>query len=115
MVEHFVSALLPTLAPTFQGEIFIIDEGNTFYYLHCGNLCGDNDDATTPILDDDRTTTYEYIGCYGDQSDRILSGLSLPNYDGITTEVRRGSQGPKCVPIRHQIPLVILGLEYMEA
>lgn len=90
-------AFAKILPPILQGELFVIDETNSIFLLPCGDLCDvpvtptvtDNDDKdfTTGLTDDDLTTTYEYIGCYGDQSDRVLSGLFLPKYQEMTTEV----------------------------
>lgn len=108
----------------------MIDETNSIFHLPCGDLCEipitptnsdddestttvpddditvvvTDDDSTTMTTDDDMTSTYEYFGCYGDQKDRVLSGLSLPSYQGMTTEV--------CQSIRCRICRLVLVLEY---
>lgn len=50
-----------------------------------------DDDSSTVLDDDDLTNTYQYIGCYGDQSERVLTGLFLDHFDQMTTEVCHGS------------------------
>ena len=41
------------------------------------------------IPDDDDPVSYTYLGCYGDNRDRIFSGNSLQQYAEMTTEVSR--------------------------
>lgn len=65
-----------------KGELFVIDETNSIYYLPCGDLCEDN---TVSYVSGD----YSYLGCYDDDVDRVLSGDYLTKYAGMTTEVRR--------------------------
>lgn len=65
-----------------QGELFVIDETNSIYYLPCGDLCEDNTYS-------DVSSNYSYLGCYDDDEDRVLSGDYLMKYAGMTTEVRR--------------------------
>lgn len=65
--------------------------------MPCGDVC-ENAEIPVPAPapnDDDYTTLYGFIGCYGDRRDRILSGLSLIGYSEMTTEVRRGGYGIK--------------------
>ena len=71
---------LPTSAP--QGELYILDKNDKIYYLPCGDLC---EDAEIPS--DDDPVSYTYLGCYGDNSDRIFSGNFLLQYAEMTTEV----------------------------
>ena len=61
---------LPTSAS--QGELFTIDDNSEIYYLPCGDLC-----VEAEIPSDDDPESYTYLGCYGDNPDRILSGNSL--------------------------------------
>jgi len=92
-----IESLNYILAPTIQGELFVIDETNTIYYLPCGDICKPVDDAPTPMTTENNfTTTYEYVGCYGDQKDRVLSGRFLSGYDGMTNEVCRSTKGINC-------------------
>lgn len=63
--------------------------------MPCGDLCEDPEIPVQTTGDDDYINAYESIGCYGDQSDRVLSGRSLLGYSGMTTEVRRGGLGLK--------------------
>ena len=83
---------LPTSAP--QGELYILDKSDKIYHLPCGDLCEpvatppeeeDDDDVvvTTPV----DPVSYTYLGCYGDNSDRVLSGNFLLQYAEMTTEV----------------------------
>ena len=72
---------LPTSAP--QGELYIIDENNEIYFLPCGDLC----EEEIPTDDDSVSYTYQYLGCYTDNSDRIFSGNFLLQNAEMTTEV----------------------------
>ena len=52
--------------------------------MPCGDAC---EDAEIPS--DDDPVSYTYLGCYGDNSDRIFSGNFLLQYAEMTTEVSR--------------------------
>ena len=65
-----------------KGELFVIDDTNSIYYMPCGDLCGDNTYSYV-------NGNYSYLGCYDDAVDRVLSGDYLKTYAGMTTEVRR--------------------------
>ena len=72
-----------------QGELFIIDDSNNIFYLPCGDLCIED----TGTIDDDSLSipdSYIYLGCYADDSSRVLSGKYDTSDPGMTTEVRPG-------------------------
>ena len=74
-----------------QGELFMIDDTNTIYYLPCGDICGDSsvssDDSSTGTDDSSVGSDYSYLGCYADNEDRVLSGDFLMKNVDMTTEV----------------------------
>ena len=54
--------------------------------MPCGDACEETE--IPPEVDDD-SVSYTYLGCYGDNSDRIFSGNFLLQYAEMTTEVSR--------------------------
>ncbi|CAN0160353.1 unnamed protein product [Ascophyllum nodosum] len=97
------SVTVLSFAEDNDGELFIIDDNSEVYYMPCGDACEEteippevddeteippevDDETEIPPEVDDDSVSYTYLGCYGDNSDRIFSGNFLLQYAEMTTE-----------------------------